>query len=391
MRIHGKFTDNRWTILTERLPCDEFVTLPILQVTQQEAVCSRSDGNSTQSNIRPPPQNDRLHTILRVEQMEDRVVPDARIVTALGDTHIDGKLTLREAVEQLNILPAGDHTITFSQDIQGGTITLDPAAGKRDLKLTKENTTLTINGSENFMTISRDPNAQQQHRLFTTSANTTLNLENLGLSHGAEVLGGAIYSIGDLSVQNCTLRLNTATDAGGAIYTNGGGNLSIFDSTITQNGASKFGGGINISDGGGFVGIYNSSITQNSAQWGGGISIFGSVTQNATPVVLDHVEVAENHAQNWGGGIYVHQAIGAGTDLTLMNTTWIHHNWVTNPDPTEDTQGGGIYFGKGTLFAISVTIGFNEAKTGDGMYRVNGTTLVGMPIYEGGDQGTVGP
>lgn len=85
-----------------------------------------------------------LHTRLRVEQMEDRVVPDgvpvtapppvpvtALVVTTIQDVvnpnDDNVNFSLREAIASVNPAVAGSYKITFAPNIMGQTITLDTA------------------------------------------------------------------------------------------------------------------------------------------------------------------------------------------------------------------------------------------------------------------------
>lgn len=47
--------------------------------------------------------------------------------------------------------------------------------------------------------------------------------------------GGAIYSLGNLTITNTTFSNNTAGTNGGAIYTGDGGETAVTDSTFTDN------------------------------------------------------------------------------------------------------------------------------------------------------------
>ncbi|MCI0700297.1 MAG: hypothetical protein L0241_04365 [Planctomycetia bacterium] len=270
-------------------------------------------------------------------------MPATRVVDTLQDVvdQTDNKTSLREAIQQLNPIE-GDHTITFAQNIQGGTITLDPNEGQ--LSVTTAGSNITIDGSGNFMTIQRDPYSQQQHRLFSVGLSNTLNLVNLNLLWGWAAGGGAIASNGNLIINHCWLGYNSSSDAGGAIAQLRG-DLLILDSVISFNSAVN-GGGISVFTEATSTVIYNTTLEWNSAQEaGGGIEILGSDGQTAKTVILDDVGVYDNGAQEAGGGIYVNGGT-VGTDLTLQNDTFVSDNWVTNPDPMYQTKGGGIYFGR---------------------------------------------
>lgn len=251
---------------------------------------------------------------------------------------------------------------------------------------------VTIDGSAMKMTVQRDRMAtEQKHNLFGNSAGTALTLANLELREGASTTeGGAVRSFGDLTIQDCDFSKNKSMIQGGAVYFDGG-TLVVNGSDFTFNSA-QLGGAISVGGNARFVSIMGTAIHWNTAEFqGGGLYIQGSTSQVTTNVLLSQVTVAHNQAKAFGGGICVATSAGAGTDLTLDNNTLIEQNQLLNPDVEYDTKGGGIYFGKGTIRASSVTIKSNTAKTGDGMYRVTGTVLVGMPTYEDGDTGVTGP
>lgn len=329
---------------------------------------------------------------LRVEQFEDRVVPATRVVTTLLDVVADdGVRSLREAIDQLTALGAGDHTITFDTELHGGTITLDPGRGALVVLAPPGVTGVNISIIGSGVTIQRDHKAQQHHGLFFSGPGTTLALSILALKHGSAQSGGAIVAHGHLSVFGCLLSMNTAAAGGGAIDFDGQTFL-LMESTVEYNSAGS-GGGISISPTATEVGIVNSTIRYNGAiHYGGGIDIYGSSRAAPTSVTILGSLISTNFAGEKGGGIHAAKVLTvSGVDLTLDSETVISDNYVVNADPAFDTKGGGIYFGKGTIRATSVLISGNDAKSGNGMYRVNGTTLVGMPVYITPNTELVGP
>lgn len=334
-----------------------------------------------------------------MEQCEDRVVPANVIVNVTTLTDVvnanDGVTSLREAVIEANAnVPTTQHRITFSKTLLGGAITLDPQLGQ----LTLEKSTF-IDGSVGRITVQRDLAAPIKHRIFHIEPNTVCTLARLTLLNGSVEgaltagCGGGVRSYGSLTVLDCEIRGNNAEVAGGGIYADGAGaSLDVVGSAINGNSAwSLGGGGIFLGDGG-IANISNSAIGLNSSDgYGGGIFIAGSGLANpAANVTLNAVEVVGNITKLCGGGIYAAKtAQGAGTNLTLAGNTNIHDNIVALADSGE---GGGVYFGRGTITLAGVTIANNDAARGDGMYRVMGTTIApNLNVTYVNDQEMVGP
>jgi hypothetical protein len=278
----------------------------------------------------------------------------------------------------------GEQTITFAPGIQGGTITLRGANG--ELPITTKGIEIVIDGGTGI-TIQTDPQSQQRYRLFYAYVGTTLSLNNLNLVGGSEAAGGGVLAFGDLYIQNCTISQCSATVSGGGVEFSGN-YLSITNSTIANNSA-PLGGGIDIEGGTAF--ISNTQILCNTATTaGGGIYTSDGPNDLGSTVTLDNSVVYQNNAGVQGGGICVGSGAVGPMSLTLQDNTQIQDNWCT--DPTSQ-QGGGIYFGSGTITFNGAWIGDNTATQGNGMYRVQGTTKVvgpsGVTWYQ--NQEVVGP
>lgn len=325
---------------------------------------------------------------LTLEPLEAREVPANFVVDTLQDVvnPNDMVTSLREAIISACQTGPGNHNISFGQAQQGGTITLDPGQNYRDLKalvnVGVSGVNVTINGSATGVTIERDANTEVQHRLITAGEGVSLNLVNLNLARGAAALGGAVSSHGDLSVQGCHFTANGATDIGGAIHFNGG-TLLVGSSLFTGNASASAGGAISIGSLVHTVGIGYSTFSGNAAgSDGGAVFVLGSNTATQTVVQFTGVTMYNNEAGERGGAIHVSATNpGTGTDVVFVNTI-LDNNRLTNPNPQFVTKGGGIYFGKGTLTATSLTLSYNDAKKGDGIYLVvPGSTLIGTPVY----------
>ncbi len=307
------------------------------------------------------------------------VAPAPALVVTTALDVVDPKdawVSLREAVEFVNDPArnlANHERITFKSTLDGGTITLDPGPGKGQLDL-KAN--VHIDGPTNGITVQRDASSTVKHRIFDVFSALNAKLTKLTLRNGESDpnAGGAIRSVGNLIVENCTFAQNKATGSLGGAIAATAGSLTVTGGGFTGNSAAE-GGAIYIGQRVNTT-ITGSSITLNTARAGGGIFIENSTTTTATTVTLSGVDVNGNSAVDWGGGIFVKDGgAGAGTTLTLTGGTTIRNNIVTS----SAGKGGGIFFGKGTLNLVSVTIGDNTANQGDGIYWVKGTTRVETP------------
>ncbi len=133
----------------------------------------------------------------------------------------------------------------------------------------------------------------------------TLNLTNCvitncdanGIGNG---YGGAIDNYGGtVTLQDCTLSGNTATDDGGAIR-NEGGTVNVTNCTINGNTASGAGGGIQAYSG--TLNVTNSTISGNNATDGGG----GIADSNGTPaptITIVQCTITNNTSTSGGGGL----------------------------------------------------------------------------------------
>lgn len=105
--------------------------------------------------------------------------------------------------------------------------------------LTIENKTITIIGAGVDKTII-DLNGTQFMDIKSTSS---VVLTNLTIINGYGEYGGAIYGSGNLTIQNCNFKNNSAT-AGGAIYFGATANLNIYSSTFEDNVVTDSGGAV---------------------------------------------------------------------------------------------------------------------------------------------------
>jgi hypothetical protein len=321
-----------------------------------------------------------------VEWLEDRDVPSAPVPDPpnklLVTTHLDvvaqdGKISLREAVNFANgqVVP-GQQQITFASNVYNQAINLQA----NQLELQKS---IHINGVGTGITVQRDASTGD-FRLFEVKESTIIcAIGGLTLKNGLADYGGAILSRGNLTLTSCTLQSNQATTAGGWGY--GGairvhsGTLDVSGCTFTDNSA-KYGGAIDLW-GATSVTISDSTISLNYASDKGG-AIYGLTWDGA--LTLDDVDMAGNIAVNAGGGIYISDGGVAvpNIQLVLSGGTNIHSIVVHSGSG----QGGGVYLKGGKINYVSVTVGYNDATTGDGLY-LSGVTEENLPnlVLQGGD------
>lgn len=264
---------------------------------------------------------------------------------------------------------SGSGTITFNC---GGPATIIFTTGK-----VISNADVTINGGSTI-TLS----GGNLIRPFYVDSNGTLTLQNITVSNGLDNTygGGAILSLGELTLENTTIRDSNVNSAysGGAIMSLGGlvtitnslienntggsaGGLYLFgenaDATITDstfrnnrttNYSYGYGGAITPWDGAD-VTIYNSTLEQNQAQRGGAI-----YNQSAnTLIILRANTVLDGNSAGVGGGIHNAQGAMSLTDTVLSNNV-------------AEEAGGGIYNDLGSLSALDVVLSNNRITYGDG-------------------------
>ena len=177
--------------------------------------------------------------------------------------------------------------------------------------------------------------------------------------------GGAILNRAKLSIVDCTISGNRASNRGGG-GANFGGNLTVTASTITGNSSLSDGGGV-YSELGSLT-IVAAEVSGNAASNGGGIHCFASQTtidsctisgNSATAaggvwadnaaLVMANSTVSGNTARASGGGV----AIGSGA-ATLRHST-ITFN-TCNSDGIGNELGGGIWEGSGVLATLDHVI-----------------------------------
>lgn len=270
----------------------------------------------------------------------------------------NGNCTLRAAVEEANAYKGGEQV-----EIQLPEGTYSPVYPLGQYTLEGN---VRIVGAGEGKTIIDFDTVMISSRIFKIDRNAEVSISGVTMTGGRaqshnpsdnpaeKAYGGAIWNSGILSLSDVMITKNASYYLGGAIYNESGGEITLNNSTITENGEHSFG----IVDSGG--GIYqaenasltliNSSVINNTAEGGGGIYNKGGT------VVIEESTISGNNATDWYGGIF------SEGSLTIRSSE-ISEN-------TADGNGGGIYFGfsGGTLNIESSKINNNSAENGAGIF-----------------------
>ena len=180
-------------------------------------------------------------------------------------------------------------------------------------------------------------NGQTSGRHFDIRANVTVTLSNLELYNGRATNGGSILNQGTLTLVNCYLRDNAATDNGGAVFNDTGGDLIVTAGALFNNAGS--------------VTIGRSALSHNAARSGGGIYVAeGSVLSMGAWSLLEY-----NSADVHGGAVF-----NDGGDVIVDLTSF-------RLNAALDGSGGAIRnIGNGTLFITKSEFFRNRAAIGRG-------------------------
>jgi hypothetical protein len=337
---------------------------------------------------------------LRLEPLEDRCLLAVVTVDTLSDTvdFTDGVTSLREAIFATNTVPGAD-TIEFAPSLT--------AAGPATIILTQGELvitdSLTINGpGADLLTIDasgNDPTPDMNNgdgsRVFNIDDDDAATFSDVSMSGltltGGDVggNGGAILSFEVLSISQSVGHGNSARSNGGGVAQYGG-DLTIIQTTLSENSAVWRGGSVFFGDFDPFLenklSIHDTTIADNNAVAGGGglwvQMLYGSLT-------LEGNEIARNAAGGSGGrggGAY----ISARSAPVVISGNSIRGNTAGS--------GGGAWIStvfEQTLIVDNVISGNNAigfTGTGGGVYLTGdaAVSIVRSSIIEGNSAGQSG-
>ena len=200
-----------------------------------------------------------------------------------------------------------------------------------------------------------------------TISNTTLS------NNKARIAGGAIYVTGNSKLtlrKNCLLAENSAYE-GGAIQNDG--DLTLTDVTVTANHAQQAGGGLR---NGATMSLSNAWVTGNHSDLysGGGIHNYGKAM--LTNVVIDGNRSGQSQYGN-GGGLF-NMGTAILSQVTLSNNISYQH-------------GGAIYNventpGAASLTLTNVTVSTNSSAAGGAIYNYASAGLTCVTLFRNSAQ-----
>jgi len=318
-------------------------------------------------------------------QFAARAETDNTITVVNGEVSVanNGKCSLIEAINNANDTTDGvaDNTDCAPGNPAGADVIQLPAGGLFSVSkimadysygytaLPVITSTITVEG--NGSTINRT--GKKDMRFFTAAPYSEGNVPNLTLNDltltngkNAYYQGGAVYAYqAKLTLNNCTITGNGTDGNGGGVfaaYTD----LTISDSTISNN--SSYGGG-GVYAGYGSITIVDSTISDNKAD---GYGTGGGLYLNSAIVTISNVSIDGNRAMT-GSGMMVNYS-----DLSLTDSTI-----TDNSGKGDYSYGGGFYFMDvtGTINRVSIT--GNEAEYGGGAFVGGGSLAIKSSTLSG--------
>jgi CSLREA domain-containing protein len=350
---------------------------------------------------------------------EDRLAPAVLVVnTAADDTSADSFLSLREAINAVNIgsdssLTAAQRaqitgtfgsndTIQFDSSLHGQTISLQD--GVLALKVN-----VTIDGpGTSLLTIS----GQNKSTVLSVASGASAVLSGLTIADGnagKSASGGGIYNAGTLTVTQCTITGSSALNGAGI---NNSGTLTLSDSTISNNSALYDGGGIrdlsssatppnstvtgctisgNTSgiDGGGLfdsagISLVDCTISGNSAPSGNGGGTYSRVLNGNAGTSFSDCTISGNSA-SVGGGFFATSASG---QCLLTNTLVVGNSAGSDPDARAPVDAGSSYNLIGIAQGLTgISTGSQGNQIGTVASPIN--AILGSLANYGGDTPTI--
>ena len=217
----------------------------------------------------------------------------AATVTTTAD---DGPGSLRETIAHAD---PGD-TIDFSS---GGTITLTSG----ELLIDKD-LMIAGPGASNLVIHRSSASGTLDFRIFNVSSGTVI-ISGLTVSNGRDDVGGGLYNSAELTLNDCAVTGNFATESGGGIFNMSTmimSNCVVHGNSAAGTMGDGFGGGIYNA---GTLTTITNTISNNSVTsvtgggFGGGIYNDGSVTLTSSAINDNSANGGPDNGAGFGGGI----------------------------------------------------------------------------------------
>lgn len=246
-------------------------------------------------------------------------------------------------------------------------------AEAREIRLTRDITLAGVGADSTVL------DGNDDHRVLQINEDVVVMLRDLAIANGnVPNLGGGIFNLGTLTIENSTIRDNTAGTIGGGIA-NIEGTLTVHNSTIRGNLGTTYGGGfLNTGE----LAIYDSLITENTARSSGG----GIVNSTDGRLTVERTIISGNLAGTNADAGYQN---GGGVD-NAGGTAVLRDSVIS--DNRAEGNGGGILNVDGELTLIDSTLRGNSAGLEGGGIRnrrdseltVRGSTLSNNESLRGG-------
>jgi len=309
------------------------------------------------------------------------IIVDSSVGFADGNIS-PGNLTLHEAIDISNSTPEIE-TIVFDPTVFDGeqqdvinltstlrifdAVTIDAfdlgvvisgdAAGNDGLAPGTFITSIVLNNndSDNVRVFESFASAQS----VVTLSGLTITGGNASFADG----GGILSNGGSLVIEDSLVAGNVAGDTGGGIHANTG-SVIITGSSIDNNRSeslSSFGGGGGVGSSAADVTLFNSSVTENFAESNGG----GVHSENGNLAFINST-ISDNRSDNSGGGIS-----SINGDIAVTRST------VSTNSAGFNAGGGGIINGSGVVTVSNSTISGNvSGRDGSGIQTFEGALTI---------------
>jgi len=264
------------------------------------------------------------------------------------------QLTLRQAIAAANT-HGGSNTILFKP----GLIGVIDLAGSAALSITSN---LTIDGGGIIYV-----DALDKSRVFDIGT-STVTLSGMVIIDGnaASGNGGAVYSRGPLTIDNCIISSSSAEN-GGAIYENTAAGAFVLDHCrIAGNTATDTAGGVSISAGGGAQ-IIHALIEGNVAEGATGAIAASMPAAQKAPVVIKNSVITGNAAQD-NGALYLSDMSTRGAGISISGSRLLGNISADGP-------AGALYVSAATSDHVVIagsTFASNSADKEGGAVDANG-------------------
>ena len=245
-------------------------------------------------------------------ELEERRLLSTIVVNNPTDTPVAGQTDLRQAIGQANAA-GGSDTIDFDSTVFATPRTISLKSGVLELS---DSGQLTITGPTAGLTVSGSSSG-----VFQIDAGASAAFSGLTITGGLATEGGGVLNSGNLTLTNCALSNNTASEYGGGVYNN---------ATLT---------------------LVNCTLSHNTA----GSSYFGGGLYNNDTATLTGCTLSDNTAGEYGGGVY------NNSNLNVTSSTFYGNS------AGSAYYGGGLY-NDDNASLVSCTFSGNAAKEGGGMY-----------------------